>query len=419
MRFHRSPVLQLNHDARLLIVASSILTAGFFGIQGLLKVLYILRLGHGPEYVGVFNAAAALAFTGMSVPSGALGGRFGTRRVMLVGGLVMGVGMAVLPLCEMAPVAVQNIWPIASQLIITAGWSMFNVNWVPAMTAVTTAHNRGQAFATGNAIKGLGTFVGTITGGMLPGLFAGILNQSLEAPGPYRLGLWVGAVLGLMTLVPLSLTQRVEGTARLERARSGEPFPLHFVVPMVVYVLLSHGGWATCQAFGNAYLDTDLGLSASSIGLVTGVGQFVAILAPLLAPRLAERHSHGRTLMMTTLGMGVSLLPLALIPHWTAASTGKLGILTLSAIWIPTIQIFQMEQVNSRWRSLAYGVVSTAMGLGYGTISLLGGYVAAAAGYRSLFLLGVGLSTTGAAVLWVFLRRRDGGKTGPRAGTAP
>jgi MFS family permease len=402
-----------------LIAASSILTAGFFGIQGLLKVLYVLRLGHGPEYVGLFNAAAALAFTGMSVPSGALGGRFGTRRMMLIGGLVTTVGMAVLPLCEAMPLAMQDIWPIASQLLITAGWSMFNVNWVPAMTAMTTPQSRGRTFAVGNAVRSLGTFVGTLSGGLLPGLFAGVLEQSLEAPGPYRLGLWVGATLGLVALVPLSLTRRVEATARLERTRSHGPFPLHFVVPMVVYVLLSHGGWATCQAFGNAYMDTDLGLSASSIGLVTGVGQFVAILAPLLTPRLAAHHSHGRTLMMTTLGMGASLLPLALIPHWSAAGAGRLGILTLSAIWIPTIQIFQMEQVDTHWRSLAYGAAATAMGLGYGTISLLGGYVAAAAGYRSLFLLGVALSTAGAAFLWAFLRRRADGETPPRTRTGP
>jgi predicted MFS family arabinose efflux permease len=109
--------------------------------------------------------------------------------------------------------------------------------------------------------------------------------------------------------------------------------------------------------------------------------------------------------MMTTLGMAVSLVPLALIPHWAAAGLGRLGIVVLSAIWMPALQVFQMELVDPRWRSLAYGAVSMAMGLGFGSVSLAGGYLIAAQGYRTLFLIGVGLSTAGAALMWRVLKR--------------
>jgi len=64
--------------------------------------------------------------------------------------------------------------------------------------------------------------------------------------------------------------------------------------------------------------------------------------------------------------------------------------------------------VDSEWRGLAYGAVSMAMGLGFGTTSLAGGYIIAAVGYRPLFLLGVGLSLAGVAYLWVVLKRRAG-----------
>jgi MFS family permease len=139
-------------------------------------------------------------------------------------------------------------------------------------------------------------------------------------------------------------------------------------------------------------MDAELHLSPSSIGFITGAGQFAAILAPLLAPRLATRRSHAWTLMATTLGMGASLLPLALIPHWTAAGLGRFGILVLSAVSM---------------RSLAYGAVSMAMGLSYGSASLAGGYIIAATGYRSFFLIGVGLSAAGALVMWGILKRRS------------
>ena len=110
------------------------------------------------------------------------------------------------------------------------------------------------------------------------------------------------------------------------------------------------------------------------------------------------------------MGLAVCLLPLALIPHWAAVGLGRLGILVLSAIWMPALQVFQMELVDGRWRSMAYGAVSMAMGLGFGSTSLMGGYIVAASGYRSLFTLGVGLSLSGAALMGYILKRSSKGQ---------
>jgi len=400
---------QFNRGAKHLIAASGIFAVSFYGILTLLKVLYVLRLGHGPEYVGLFSATSALSYMGMSLPSGALGRRWGTRRVMLAGGIATVVGMAILPLTEFLPVWAQSLWPIASQVVITGGWSMLNVNLVPGLMAATTKRDRNNAFAVNGALRGLGTFLGTVSGGMLPGLFASALHQTLDDPAPYGRALWVGAVVGLLGLIPLSLIGEVEQVASKGQTEARGSFPLLPVALMIAYVCLRHGGWATCQAFYNAYMDADLHLRPSSIGLITGVGQFVAILAALLTPRLAARRSNGWTLMVTTLGMAISLLPLALIPHWVAAGLARLCILVLSAIWMPALQVFQMELVDTGWRSLAYGAVSMAMGLSFGLVSLLGGYVIASAGYRSLFMLGVGLSAASAGLMWGVRRRLDAG----------
>jgi hypothetical protein len=42
-----------------------------------------------------------------------------------------------------------------------------------------------------------------------------------------------------------------------------------------------------------------------------------------------------------------------------------------------------MELVELQWRSLLYGAVSMAVGFSFGVVSLLGGCVIAAGGYRS------------------------------------
>jgi MFS family permease len=391
-------------NTRLLIAASGLFALPFYGIQTVLRVLYVLRLGHGPEYVGLFSSVGAFGYMAMGLPSGALGRRFGLRGTMLVGGAITVVGMALLPVTEFLPLWAQDAWPVATSAFRTMGWSMFNVNLIPALTAATSAAQRGRAYSVNGMLKGLGTFVGAISGGMLPGLLSRALGQTLDAPRPYGVALWAAAAMSVAALAPLLRMGKLEAQTVEEQKQVRGAFPWLAVGLIVVHVYLSHGGWAIRQAFGSAYMDTDLLLPASAIGLITGLGQFAAMLTPLLNPRLARRWGEGGTLVVGALGIGVSMLPLALLPHWSAVVVGSIGVLSMSAMWMPALHVFQMDQVESHWRSLAYGAASMAMGLSFASMSLLGGYVIAQAGYRILFAIGACMSVTGAGLMWAILK---------------
>jgi MFS family permease len=394
----------LGRDARLLLAASGLFALPFYGIQMVLRVLYVLRLGHGPEYVGLFSSVGAFAYMGMGLPSGALGRRFGIRKTMLAGGAITVVGMALFPFTEYLPAWAQGSWPIASQVIRTVGWSMFSVNLIPALTAATSIAQRSRVYSLNGMFRGLGTFFGAVTGGLLPGLFSRLLSRPLDVPRPYGAALWVAAAIGVSALVPLFRVGGLEAQAVEEQAEAQGSFPWPIVGLMVLHVYLSNSGWVMHQSFASAYMDTALLLPASTIGLITGAGQFAAMLAPLLNPRLARRWGDGWTLAVTALGIGVSLLPIAMVPHWSGVAVGSIGVLSLSAMWTPALQVFQMEQVEPRWRSLAYGTLSTAMGFSFASMSLLGGYVIAGAGYRTLFTIGAGISVAGAVLMWAILK---------------
>ena len=397
----------LGRDARLLIAVTGILAISFFGLYALLRVLYVLRLGYGPEYIGIFSATGALTYMSMGVPSGALGARMGTRKAMLIGASIVIVGMVLLPLTEFMPLALRDFWPFFSQVILTTGWSMCNVNLVPALMASTTEWNRNSAYALSSAFRETGTLIGTFVGGLLPGMFAGLFAQSLDDPAPYRLALWVGAVLAAVALIPLRRIKKAAAPmVKTHTGKSRSPAPVLPITLMSIYIFIRHAGWATCQSFCNAYMDADLQLSTSAIGLITSVVQVVAIVASLLTPRVMDRYNNGGALLITTVGVALGLLPLGLIPHWTAAGIGRIGYQLATAMWIPVLQVFQMELVDAEWRALTYGITSMAMGLGFGTLSLAGGYIIAALGYRSVFLVGAGLELVAAVVLWAILRKQ-------------
>lgn len=121
---------EFSRDTKLLISVSGIFAISFHGVQMLSRVLYVVRLGHGPEYVGLFNAAGAFTYMGMSLPSGALGSRFGARKIMLIGSFITLIGMASLPLAEFTPTWLQNSWPIVSQMTRTMVLSMLWLPWI-------------------------------------------------------------------------------------------------------------------------------------------------------------------------------------------------------------------------------------------------------------------------------------------------
>jgi MFS family permease len=400
-----SSIPRFSRDTNLLNAAAGILAVSFFGIQMLLKVLYLLRLDYSVAYVGVFGAVGALAYMTMSLPSGALGGRFGTRKTMIFGAATVVVGMTMLPLVEFLPSWSRYGWPVLSQIVVIGGWALFGVNLVPALMATTSAQNRNAAFAFSSMVRGSGTLVGTLIGGMLPLFFVAVRGGSLDSAAPYRYSLWASACLALLGLIPLSLIRRVDPVSTESQENSSAPLPVLPIFFIALYTFLTQGGSATCGAFCNAYLDTEFHLSAAAIGLISSAGQLFAIVAPLFVPRMTALHSSAWALSVTSVGVAVSLLPLALIPNWFAAGLGRVGMLGLGAVWLPVLQVYQMELVAEQRRSLAYGILSTMMGFGFASVSLAGGYVVAERGYQPLFLLGAGMCLLGATTMAVMRRR--------------
>ncbi|MCB0187092.1 MAG: hypothetical protein KDE31_22650, partial [Caldilineaceae bacterium] len=134
-------------DAQQLILASGVFAVSFFGIQQLLKILYLLRLGYDLPYIGIFSATGSMTYMTMSLLSGMIGGRYSNRSVMLFGGVVTILGMTVMPLVEFVPDPLQYWLPLGSQVMVSGGWAFFNISMVPALMAVSTPANRNAAFA--------------------------------------------------------------------------------------------------------------------------------------------------------------------------------------------------------------------------------------------------------------------------------
>jgi MFS family permease len=401
---------RFSRDARLVTATGALISFNILGIYGVLLNLYLLRLGYGPKFVGLLSAAGWLAWGAVSLPAGALGGRWGVRRLMIVGVALATVGRGLLPLAELLPHAMRPGWLVSGSVLGNLGTATWVVTFSPFLIGASGGEERDHVFSVFFALVSLFSFAGSTTAGLLPGLFGTILGVSLDQPSPYRYALFVAVALMVPGIWALLATR--EGVAaKPQRTRDGVgQFPFTIICLMALVYLLRSAGEGVMLTFFNVYLDDGIHVSTALIGAVMASGQLVSILTALVVPILIARLGKGRTILLGLLGMALGLLPSALIRHWIAAGVGFACFSAMLSIINATFYVFSQEAVSPGWRPAMSGALTTAQGASLSALALGGGYAITAFGYRSPFLIAAGLTMAGALIFWSFYPRVQRGE---------
>jgi len=389
-----------SRDVRFFLLSKALEGSAIWGISAVITNLYLLRLGYGPEFVGLFSAAGLLAFALCGLPAGALGTRWGSRRAM-----VAGLGLAVastwlLPLADLVPATWQTGWLLATNVCSYLGASLYYVNGTPFLMGATGTEERDHAFSAQAALIPLTGFAGSLVGGLLPPLFATTLDVPLDGPASYRYPLWIAAALLTAALLALLGTREVcsEHTRARATAKGAPPYGL--IAFLACFTLLRNAGGGAGNTFLNVYLDDHLDVSTGQIGLLLAIGQIVAVPAALLMPALAARWGKARTVALGTLGVALCTLPQVLVPHWIAVGFSLIGVSALRAIATTAYTVYSQEIVPGRWRATMSGAFYLAATLGMAAAASGGGYAISAWGYAGLFASGAGLVTLSALLFW-------------------
>lgn len=393
-------------DVRLFLLTSFLIGFTIFGgIYTVLLNLYLLRLGYGPEFVGLVNAVRSLGLALFSLPAGAVGTRWGSRRTMIAGLTFAALGNTLLPLAELVPIAVRPGWIIANNLIGSLGITFYIVNATPFLMGMTGPSERNHVFSVQAALWPLAGFAGSLVAGVLPRFFGTALKVSLEHPLPYRYPLLIaGLLLSLGVAAMLKTHETADVDRQASRVQRG-PLPVGIIALLATIVMLAVAGEGLTRTFFNVYLDDGLNVSTGRIGVLAALGQLVAVPAALAMPLLAARWGHARTYLLASVGLALSLLPLAVVPHWSVAGLGFMGVIALASIARPAITIFQMEIVTQGWRVVIASAATMAVGASWAIMAVGGGYLIPMLGYRAIFAVGAMLSGAGACLFWAgFLR---------------
>ena len=394
-----------NRDVRLYLITTMLIGLTVDGgVYTVLFNLYLLRLGYGPEFVGLVNGSGMLVFALCCLPAGTLSGRWGNRRMMIVGLTLLLIGCGLLPFAELRTGNWQAGWLFITWCFAFTGFAMYFVNTAPFVMTVTHQSERNHVFSVQAALWSLAGFAGSLIGGFLPGLFAIYLGVSLDQPAPYRYSLLVASLLLIPSVLAIAATRRGHAQPRKERQAKGEASPLRLIAFLTLVRLLVVTGVGTLFTFFNVYMDAGLHISTVHIGVLSAIGRLLSIPTALIVPFLTVRWGSGRTAAWASLGTAFSMLPLIFIAHWSAAGLGFIGTIALTSIRYPAFLVYTMERVSPGWRGTMSGAGEMASGLSFSAMALGGGYIIEAFGYRSFFLTGASLTVVGTLSFLIHLR---------------
>jgi predicted MFS family arabinose efflux permease len=161
-------------------------------------------------------------------------------------------------------------------------------------------------------------------------------------------------------------------------------------------------GVATVYTFFNVYMDTELAVPTSQIGLVAAFARLIGVFAALSTPLLVTRWGAALTVLFASIIGTVSILPLALIPLWPAAGLGYIGITAISSMRFPAYMIYSTALVPPNWRGTLAGMGEFAGGLSFAGLAFIGGSMVEAQGFTPLFLLGGALTLVGTLLFYLW-----------------
>lgn len=403
MRSYLNTLRLLNRDGRMLLLAQCLSAGSYMGLYVVLFNLYLSRLGYGTEFIGLANGIAIFCYAILCVPSGTLGRKWGVRRVAILGGVLTGVGLVLLPLGEVLPGPLRSLWIIVMYALVWGAAAPYLVSMTPFLLEVTDMRARGHVFSLSAALNAISIFLGSLLGGYLPGVVAGWIGVSLDVPDAYRYALMLGGLIWLLMVPVLQQTQEIPPARTGGVSAEGSKAPYAFMLVMALTVLLRASTEGVGKTFFNVYLDAALFTPTATIGTIMAFSQLLSIPAALATPLIVARWGRQRTLVLGILLQGLSLVPLALVANWQAAAFSYMVLTTLIAVINPVYAVYSQEAVHADWRSTMSGASFMSSGLGLGWTAIGGGYIIAGAGYSAFFGLGVGLAMLSSLVLAGYL----------------
>ena len=304
-----------------ILFSARILRLFCYGFLSVILALYFARLGLPEGQIGLLFSLTLVGDAGISLWLTTSADRFGRKRTLIVGALLMaGAGVVFIVthnvLLLLAAAIIGVISPSGNEI------GPFLSVEQAALAQLLPNEKRTQSFAWYNLVGSFATAMGALSGGWL----AHVLQfRGMSALAAYRTVLMGYALGGLILVILFLLLSRdVEATAAAQTNPTPRVLGLHRSRGVVVrlsglFALDAFAGGLVVQAMIAYWFHVKFGIDAGVIGSIFFGANMLAGISALLAVRLANRIGLINTMVFTHIPSNLLLI---LVPAHADASIG-------------------------------------------------------------------------------------------------
>jgi len=392
-----------------------------YGALSIVFVLHLAHLGLGGAEVGTLLTLTLLGDAAISMWLTTHADRFGRRRTLIVGALLMAAGgVAFLLTSRFELLIVAAVVGVISPNGKEIG-PFLSVEQA-ALTELVPDLDRTRVFARYNLAGSLAAALGALGCGWITGWCVAAGYPETDA---YRVVLATYAAAGLVLgLIFTALSPAIDAPRATGPVRSR--FGLHRSRGIVLRLSLLFGldafaGGFILQSVIAYWFHVRFGADLDVLGPLFFGANLLAAASALLAGRIAQRIGLVNTMVFTHLPSNLLLILVPLMPTLPLAVIALLVRSSISQMDVPTRQSYTMAVVDRDERSAASGITTVVRSLGAALAPVAGGAFLMTGSGLPFFVAG-GLKAGYDVIVWMAfrsLRPPEERRPAPELPTAP
>jgi MFS family permease len=358
-----------------LLFSTRIIRLFCYGFLSVILALYLSEAGLAEGQIGLLFTFTLLGDAAISLWLTTSADRFGRKRTLILGALLMaGAGLIF--------ILTHNILLLVAAAII--GVISPSGNEIGPFLSVEQAslaqlipdRERTRLFAWYNLAGSFATATGALAGGWLA---QGLQHNGWTIIESYRVVL-MGYALGgfLLLMLFLNLTNSIE--VKTEPDATKRVLGLHRSRNVVfklssLFALDAFAGGLLVQSLIAFWFHIRFGVEAGILGSIFFGANILAGISALVAVPLARRFGLINTMVFTHIPSNILLMMVPLMPTLSLAIVNLLVRFSISQMDVPTRQSYTMAVVAPDERSAASGVTAIARSLGASISPALTGWL--------------------------------------------
>ena len=347
-----------------------------YGFLAVVLVLYLEAIGFNGAEVGLLLGLTLLGDAAISLLLTTRADRFGRRRTLFLGSLLMvGAGIVFAGSTAFPVLLVAATLGVLSPSGNEVG--PFLAIEQASLSQLVDARGRTSLFARYQVVGSVATACGSLAAGVVT---QAALDAGFVPVDSFRFVIVGYAVVGVaMAFVFPLLSRAVEVPATTAvpgvsgpRTRLGLHKSRGIVARLsALFALDAFGGGFVIQGFIAFWLTAQFGADPGQIGAILFAANILAAVSALAAGPLAARFGLIRTMVFTHLPSNVLLILVPFMPTLELAVALLLVRFSISQMDVPTRQSYTIAVVDPDERSAAAGVTGIARSLGVAAAPLI------------------------------------------------